>query len=73
MMNHLQKLYEASKLVSVNNDLCGKLVLSLEAPITFDERFNITSVTFFFMSGFNLLSCELDNFIIEVLHWVTLY
>ena len=45
-MNHLQKLYEASKLVSVNNNLCRKLVSSLEAPITFDKRFNATSVPF---------------------------
>ena len=41
-MNNLQKLYESS--VSVNNNLCGKLVSSLELPIKFDERFKVTSV-----------------------------
>ena len=28
----------------VNNDLLEKLILSLELPITFDERFKVTSV-----------------------------
>ena len=32
--------------VSVNNNLCGKLVSSLELPIKFDERFKVTSVPF---------------------------
>ena len=30
--------------VSVNNNLCGKFVLSLELPMTFDERFKVTSL-----------------------------
>ena len=34
--------------VSVNNNLCGKLVLSLKFLIKFDERFKITSVPFFY-------------------------
>ena len=38
--------------VSVNK----KLVSSLESPITFDERFKVTSVLFF-IPDFNLLSC----------------
>ena len=33
--------------VSVNDNLCGKLVSSLESPITFDERFQITSISSF--------------------------
>ena len=58
--------------VLVNKNLCGKLVLSLELPIKFDEKFKITSVPFF-ITDFNLLSCELDNFTFKVLHRVTLY
>ena len=34
--------------VSVNNNLCGKIVSSLEYLIKFDERFKITSVPFLF-------------------------
>ena len=34
--------------VSVNNDLCEKLATSLEFLIKFDERFNVTSVPFFY-------------------------
>ena len=33
--------------VLVNDNLCRKLVLSLELPATFDERFKVTSVPFF--------------------------
>ena len=40
----------------VNNNLCGKLFLSLESPTKFDESFKVTSV---FILDFNLLSCEL--------------
>ena len=47
--------------ISVNNNLSGKLVSSLETLITFDERFKVTSVPFF-IPDFNLLSCELENF-----------
>ena len=32
--------------VLVNNNLCGKLVSSLELPIKCDERFKVTSVSF---------------------------
>ena len=39
--------------VSVNNNLCGKLVSSLESTITFDERFNVTSVQFLILD-FNI-------------------
>ena len=65
-MNHFQKIYEFNN-VSVNNNLCIKLVLSLEFPIKFDERFKVTSVHFF-MADFNLSSCELDNFTFNVLY-----
>ena len=57
----------------VNNDnLCGRLLSSLESLITFDERFNVTSVPVSF-PDFDLLSCELDNFTFKMLHWVNLY
>ena len=32
--------------VSVNNNLCGKLVSSIEFSIKFDERFKVTLVPF---------------------------
>ena len=57
--------------VSVDNNLCGKLVSSLELSITFDERFEVTSVPIFIVD-FNLLSCRLDNFSFQVLHLVIL-
>ena len=49
-----------------------KLYSSLELPITFDERFKVTSVPFF-IPDFNLLSCEWGNFTFKVLYWVILY
>ena len=49
--------------VSVNNNVCGKLVSSLESPTTFDERFKVTSVPFC-IHDFNSLSCKLNNFYI---------
>ena len=57
--------------VLVNNDLCGKLVLSLEFPIKFDEKFKVNSAPFF-IADFNLLSCGLDNFTFNVLYRVFL-
>ena len=66
-MNYLQKLY-----VSVSNIWWGKLVSSLKFSVNFDERFKVTSVPFF-IPDFNLLSCEFDNFIFNVLYWVILY
>ena len=51
----------------VNNNLCGKLVLSLELPFKFDERFRVTSVPFF-IADFNLLSFEWDNFTFKGLY-----
>ena len=43
-----QKLYEALKLLSVNNNLSGKLVSSLESSVTLDERFKITLTSIFY-------------------------
>ena len=56
----------------VNSNLCGKLFLSLELSITFDESFKVTLVSFF-IPDFNLLSCELDSFSFKVLYWVILF
>ena len=58
--------------VSVDNNLCGELASSLELSITFDERFEVTSVPIFIVD-FNLLSCRLDNFSFQVLYLVILY
>ena len=58
--------------VLVNNNLCGKLISSLESPTTFDGRCKVTLVSFF-IADFNLLSCELDNFTFNVLYWVILF
>ena len=58
--------------VLVNNNLCGKLVSSLEFRIKFDERFKVTSVPLL-ISDFNLLSCKLGNFTFNVLSWVVSY
>ena len=55
-MNYLQKLHEASKLVHQ---------LALESPISFDERFRITSVPFC-IPDFNSLGYELNNFTFQV-------
>ena len=51
--------------VLVNNNLCGKLISSLESPTTFDGRCKVTLVSFF-IADFNLLSRELDNFTFNV-------
>ena len=68
-MNHLQKLYEALKVlrILVNSNLCEKLFSSLKSPATFDKSFKVTSLTFF-IQDFNLLSCELENFTFKVLY-----
>ena len=56
----------------VDNNSCGKLVLPLEVPATFDESFKVTSLQFF-TPDFNLLSYELDNFTFKVLYCAILY
>ena len=53
--------------LTVNNNLCEKLVLRLELAITFDERFKITSVLLF-IPGFTLLSCQLHSFTFKLLY-----
>ena len=50
---------------SYENNLCEKLLTSLESQITFDERFKITSALCFILY---LLSCELENFIFKLLY-----
>ena len=55
-----------------NNNLCGKLVPSLELRTIFDERFKVTSVPFF-IPDVNVLSFALDNFIFKVLYGLILY
>ena len=42
-----------------------KLVSSLESPATFYESFKVISVPFF-TPDFNLLNCELDNFMFKL-------
>ena len=49
--------------VSINYDWCGKLVPSLESPITFDERFKVTSVTLFY-SWFWFIKLRIRQFYI---------
>ena len=58
--------------VLVNNNFCGKLVSSLELPITFDESFTVASVPFFILN-FNSLRCQLYNFTFKKLYWVISY
>ena len=66
-MNDLQKLQEVSKLVYLSTIIFRrKLVLSLQSPIAFDERFKVISVPPF-IRLFSLLSCELDNFTFKML------
>ena len=57
---------------SVNDNLCGKLVSSLEFPNEFDERSKVTPAPSF-IPDFNLLNCELVNFTFKSLCWVILY
>ena len=64
-------LHRLETFVLVNNDLCWKSFSSWESPTIFDERFKVTEVLFF-IADFKLLSCELDNFTVKVLHWVIL-
>ena len=44
-----------------------KISSSLELPIKFDERFQVTSVPFF-IADYTLLSCELEHFTFKVLY-----
>ena len=57
--------------VSLENDLCEKLVSSLEPPIKYDKRFKVTLVTFFPDFHFELgnlhLKCYIESFYINIL------
>ena len=44
-----------------NDNLCAKLVSTLESLTTPDKGFKVTSVPFF-ISNFNLLCCNVDTF-----------
>ena len=44
-----------------------KTIFIIKSPKTFDESFKVTPVPFF-ISDFNMLSCELDNFTFKVLY-----
>ena len=65
-------LRSLEKCVLVNNTFWGKLFSLLESPATFGESIKVTSAPLF-ISDFNLLSCELENFTFKVLCWVVLY
>ena len=41
-------LQSLERWVLVNNDLCGKVLSSLESLTTFDESFKVTAVTIFY-------------------------
>ena len=62
-MNQTNALRSFETCVSVNNNLCGKSISSLELPIKFDERVKVNPVPFF-IADFKFLSCELDKFYI---------
>ena len=49
-MNFMQKtLLSLETWVSINNNLCGKLISSIESRTPFGERFTVTSLFFFFL------------------------
>ena len=56
----------------VINNLWGKIFSPLESPAKFYDIFKVISETFF-VPGFVLLICELDNFTFKVLYRVILY
>ena len=67
-MNYSQKPFQSLETcLLVNNNLCKKLVSSLELPITFDKRFKATLVSFFILD-FCFLSYELDHYTLKVLY-----
>ena len=53
----------------LTNNFYGKLFSLLELPVTLDEKFKVTSVSFFILD-FILLSFELDNFTFKVLRFI---
>ena len=63
----LKALRSLETCLSVDNDLYGKVVSSLEPPISFHERFKVASVRFF-TPGLNLVSSELYSFTFKLLY-----
>ena len=55
----------------VNNNSCGKLILSSELPIIFDDNLKTNSASFF-IAYFNLLRCRFDSFTFKLLHCIIL-
>ena len=53
--------------VSINKNLCGKLMSSLEFPIKFDERLEDWKFRTIFISYFDFLTCQLPKFTFNVL------
>ena len=51
--------------MSISNNLCGKIISSLEPPVIFDKRF--------FILDFNLVNPELEKFTFELLYLVIVY
>ena len=60
-------LWSFETCLSASDNSFGKLVSSLESPITFGNRFIEVSLIPLFIAGFNLLSCKLDNFAFTLL------
>ena len=61
LRNYFQKLYDFLKLVYQLITIYKENYFHVKSPTTFDERFKVTLVSFFF-ADFNFFSCELDNF-----------
>ena len=64
LANYLRKLETR---LSVNNNSCGKLPLSLASPIMLGDNL-ITTSFLFFIAAFNLFSCGLYNFTFTLLY-----
>ena len=74
LMNYLQKLYKALKLMFQLIIFMKKIIpiIKLLSPSTFYKRFKFTWVIFF-ITDFNLLIFELDKFAFKVLFWDVFY
>ena len=74
-MNCLQSksyLQRFATCLAVSINLCEKLASSLELPITFDDSFKDIPVAFF-ITDFNLLRGQFDDFTFKLLYSVILY
>ena len=57
MINYLEIVLQILQTcLSVSNNFCGKLALSKELPITFDD--NVKVIPVYCFSDFHLLNCE---------------